>query len=181
MKFTSMSIQENIKLIYLQLDHFKDQINSLENMANTNSMKIQQSFVRIEELESNSVFKQNYSTDISEIQDKTNRALYWIEDVSKNLDATDNYIQKYFPVKIQDLINETLMAVSKTDEEREAILNYEIKKYKDFHKIVIKDEGSPCLKKKEFKYPSFIEIEKNLKKIKINQMKKEEALYETKS
>ena len=146
----------------------------MEGVSEKNFKKIEDSILRIEELENNTIFKTDYKTDIEDIREKTKHSLFCIQDVSKNLDATDNYIEKYLPVKMQELINETLITLSKTDEEKELILDFEVKKYLDFHKVVMKDDGTPGLNKKEFCMPPFSEIERDLKEIRIkNKMKSE--------
>ena len=168
------SIQESVKSINSQLITHREQISFQESLVESGNKKIEQVLIQAEDLKANMVMKSNYLKEIDIIQEDTKRAMFSIEDVSKNLDATDNYLEKYFPVKMQELINETLKILCKTDQEKEAILDYEIKKYKDFHKVVMNDDGSPALEKKMYRFPSIKELELNLNDIKLkNRLSKE--------
>lgn len=88
--------------------------------------------------------------------------MYSIEDVSKNLEATDNYLEKYFPVKMQELINQAFKHFATTHEETEKVLDYEIEMYKKFHLLVIKDQGLSSLDKgnKDTIIPNISKLEK---------------------
>ena len=166
-KFTISSVQEWIKTINSQLIAHRDQLSTQENNLEKTHKKIEELFIQIEDIKSNIVIKSDYLKEIENLKDEVKHAMFSIEDIGKNLDATDNYLEKYFPVKMQELINEAFKYLAKSDEEREHILDYEVKKYKDFHKAVMKDEGESSLMKNGFKIPSIFELEKNLKELKI--------------
>ncbi len=42
---------------------------------------------------------------------------YSSEDINNRLKATDNYLEKYIPIKIQTMISQTLHRILKYDEE----------------------------------------------------------------
>jgi hypothetical protein len=108
------------------------------------------------------------------------RVGYEIRDVSQNLEATDNYLEKYMPVRIQELINQAFKHFAKTDEEREDILNYEIQRYKELHNIVVKDTGTSKLDKSALVSISVDKLEKNLLDLKKkNQIRKAVSKHST--
>ena len=86
--------------------------------------------------------------------------------------ATDNYIEKYLPFKVQEMISDCFVSVfPRLDrllpetEPADAIRKggprdfngvykmYEHKVYKRLHKLVINDKGIPNLKKRGFTIP----------------------------
>ena len=54
--------------------------------------------------------------------------MFSLGDVTKNLDATENYFEEYFPVKMQEFSFTDMNILFKIDLKIEAIYDYEIKK-----------------------------------------------------
>jgi hypothetical protein len=83
-----------------------------------------------------------------------------ISDISMNLNATDNYLEKYIPFRIQNFISENLEnALSKQQFKKFQV--FEMKKYKQMHEVILKDEGEAALEK-EFRIPKSPVLEDNL-------------------
>lgn len=76
------------------------------------------------------VYKADYVTHFSKIEEESKQTLYSIQDVNKNLEATDVYIEKYFPVRIQEMINAAFKHFAESDEEKEKVLDYEVQRVK---------------------------------------------------
>ena len=70
----------------------------------------------------------------------------------RNLISTDNYIEKYLPIKIQNSITDTLKLVL---DKAGALRLYEVdsRLYRGLHEVVIRDDGVPSLNKRGFKIP----------------------------
>lgn len=73
--------------------------------------------------------------------------------------ATDNYIEKYLPFKIQNIVSECVFSTMDIhSKEFEAYKQFEYKAYKKIHKIVLADEGIPNLKKRAYQMPGYRKI-----------------------
>jgi len=85
-----------------------------------------------------------------------------VEDVYWNLRSTDNYIEKYLPIKMQTFITETLISIINNRKILGRLLNYDIKKYKGMHELILSDTGLPNLNKRGYKIPDPEFIEQKL-------------------
>jgi hypothetical protein len=101
--------------------------------------------------------------------------------------ATDNYLEKYLNFSMQSLISRNIHSIVHkpdltkqqrdkdgnllplTEEEKKSLKSYndfksfEEKTYKEFHSLVLTDDGFPNLKKTAFKMPGYrrvVKIEK---------------------
>jgi hypothetical protein len=73
--------------------------------------------------------------------------------------ATDNYIEKYLPFKIQSTISESLFSFLEKDcEDYKKFKAFEYIAYKRIHKFVLQDEGIPNLKKRGYQMPGYKKI-----------------------
>ena len=106
-----------------------------------------------------------YEKDLFELREENRECLYSIQDVSTNLGETDLYIEKYLPVRTQEMINRAFKYFSETDSEKEKVLDFEVKMYKELHNKII-NEPEPSLDKGKPTMPSLIELEKSLKEMK---------------
>lgn len=72
--------------------------------------------------------------------------------------ATDNYLEKYLPFKVQSMITaavtETL--VDKRIADKYQKFDYNV--FKQLHREVIHDQGLPTLKKRAFEMPGFRQV-----------------------
>lgn len=172
-KFSMISVQESIKTINSQVAQQREQLGLQDKIMERNYKSVSDCLTQMEEFKSKALLKDEYLKDMEHIKEESRHTLFSIQDVSKNLDATDNYIEKYFPVKMQELINEAFKYFAKSDEDRENVLDFEVKKYKDFHKVMVKDSGEPTLDKTKVNLPPIDILEKNLKEVKKrNQIRK---------
>ena len=73
--------------------------------------------------------------------------------------ATDNYIEKYLPFKIQNMVSESLFSfLDKDSETFKKFKQFEYTAYKKIHKFVLSDEGIPMLKKLGYQMPGYKKI-----------------------
>ena len=68
-----------------------------------------------------------------------------MDDIDKNLTTTDNYLDKYLPFRIQNLISETLENVL-DKEQIQKLTIFEGEKFKSLHERILADNGEPNLK-----------------------------------
>ena len=91
--------------------------------------------------------------------------------------ATDNYIEKYLPFKIQELVSKNMLSIIKRPFTVEQIMDgknremtesqmkkqkmydefkaIEHENYKSFHRNILQDDGVPQLKKTTFRMPGY--------------------------
>jgi len=112
------------------------------------------------------VYKQDNEFFCEKIVADTKKSLFSIQDVNLKIKETDNYIQKYLPIRVQEMINEAFKTLAKDDQDKEKVLRYEIQKYKDFHKIVAGDTGESTLQKTVSPEVSLPKLEKELTELK---------------
>jgi len=106
-----------------------------------------------------------YDRDFNSMREECRKCLYSIQDVSANLEETDLYIQKYLPVRMQEMINESLKYFANSEIEKEKVLDYEVMRYKELHNYII-NEPELTLDKKKPSMPSVKDLEKSLRELK---------------
>lgn len=74
--------------------------------------------------------------------------------------ATDNYLEKYLPFKIQSMISHAIYSLSEDMDiaVRRKYKRYEVEVYGKLHRIVVADEGIPTLKKRAFEIVGFRKV-----------------------
>ena len=112
------------------------------------------------------VYKQDNEFFCEKIVADTKKSLFSIQDVNLKIKETDNYIQKYLPIRVQEMINEAFKTLAKDDQEKEKVLRYEIQKYKVLHKVVAGDTGESTLQKTVSPEIPLLKLEKELTELK---------------
>lgn len=74
--------------------------------------------------------------------------------------ATDNYLEKYLPFKIQSMISHSLYTFSEDMDisVRRKYKRYEVEVFDKLHRLVVSDEGIPTLKKRAFEIAGFRKV-----------------------
>jgi hypothetical protein len=68
--------------------------------------------------------------------------------------STDNYLEKYFPIKMQNFISDCF-SYCLGKKELGKLHDYEGKRYKALHEVIMRDDGRVNLNKKGFHIPDF--------------------------
>ena len=69
--------------------------------------------------------------------------------------ATDNYLEKYLPFRIQNMVSASVHSILSSNQEQQRRFRVEeTKTYKQLHKLVLLDDGIPTLKKRSFQMPN---------------------------
>ena len=87
-----------------------------------------------------------YMNDITKIREDISRVRNGLSDLNWNLMTTDNYLDKYLPFRIQNLISETLDSVL-DDFQLKRLSQFETKKFKRMHDEILNDAGASSLDK----------------------------------
>ena len=118
-----------------------------------------------------------YEKDLKELEISIETSRLAMRDNFSQLLATDNFIEKYLPFRMQNMISESVMSfVTLTHNEkhhakpedpiisdfREKVMNkykqFEYKTYKAMHRDVINDCGIPTLKKRAYQMPGYKKV-----------------------
>lgn len=103
--------------------------------------------VDTKELQNSKQERSVYEKEMQRCKSEVQKCLFSIQDLHRNLQATDNYIEKYFPIKLQNFITETISSVIENKKILGRLLKYDIEFYKELHQRIIDDEGYPTLDK----------------------------------
>ena len=91
------------------------------------------------------LLKSVYNTNLKSIKENIQKLKFGLDDIDKNLTTTDNYLDKYLPFRIQNLISETLENVL-DKEQIQKLTIFEGEKFKSLHERILADNGEPNLK-----------------------------------
>jgi len=116
---------------------------------------------KLTKLKSTKVEQKLYTDEINGIH---NTLLKLTNDIEQNKNrgiTTENYLEKYLPFRIQNIISENFHNTFET-KIRLAFLEFEKQKYKTLNDIILSDDGKPNLNKTEHYIPPLEKIEKAL-------------------
>lgn len=97
-------------------------------------------------LDLETVHLNSYLEDVKKIREDITRIRFGLQDLNSNLVTTDNYLDKYLPFRMQNLISETLDSVLDEYHLRR-LTAYEKEKYKKMHDDILNDNGKPSFDK----------------------------------
>mmetsp|Transcript_28914 Transcript_28914/g.25575 ORF Transcript_28914/g.25575 Transcript_28914/m.25575 type:complete len:362 (+) Transcript_28914:11-1096(+) len=164
-KFNISNLQESVKSINSSSAQCRENLSSHDIALEQNYNKTLDALLKIEDLSLKVCLKDVYEKEIIVLKEESRKCLYSIQDVGANVEETDLYINKYLPVKTQEMINAAFKYFSISDLEKEKVLDYEVKRYKELHQIIINElEGD--FNKKTPQFPSLTELEASLKQLK---------------
>jgi len=89
-----------------------------------------------------------------ELSERIKTAKFAAEDTMRGLVSTDNYLEKYLPFKIQNMISECITFIT-GNEQYQKLKEFEEKLYTKLHKRVLEDDGIATLNKKAFNLPGY--------------------------
>ena len=75
--------------------------------------------------------------------------------------TTDNYLEKYLPLRIQNIISENIHNTFDSSV-RKKFLMFEKAKYAKLNEVILQDDGKPNLNKHECYIPPLEKIEKSI-------------------
>lgn len=100
-----------------------------------------------------------YNSKLKENNNEFETIKYALKDNFAQLLATDNFLEKYLPFKIQNIVSESLLSFLEKDSQHfKDFKQFEYMAYKRIHKFVLQDEGIPNLKKRGYQMPGYKKI-----------------------
>ncbi|CAI2370534.1 unnamed protein product [Moneuplotes crassus] len=163
-RFSISLLQESNKSINSSLATQREQLAAHEASIDNNISKNKEALVKIEGIQATVCLKEDFEKAVEDMKSEAKNCIYSLQDVSSNLEETDLYIEKYLPVRTQEMINESFKELAQSDLEKERICNYEVKRYKELHKAIINMPELNLNKKPTL--PSVLEMEKALSELK---------------
>lgn len=155
----------------------KESIKQMER----NSLIVSENSQRCLKMEVHKLDAEVYKKEKALLDDEIERNRLAIRDNFGQLLATDNFLEKYLPFRIQNLISESVLsllgdgsgspartmrldsdAARRVERFRQQCVDryksFEYKAYKRLHRVVISDEGIPTLKKRAYKIPGYRKV-----------------------
>lgn len=156
----------------------KESIKQMER----NSQIVSENSQRCLRMEVNKLDAAGYKKDKARLDEEIERNRLAVRDNFSQLLATDNFLEKYLPFRIQNLISESALSLLGDDGKgssarkraeltgtavdidrfrQECVDRYkafEYKAYKRLHRVVISDHGAPDLKKRAYKMPGYRKV-----------------------
>ena len=149
------SIQRNLEAADHQHKEVMFEHTKTSDLLAKNILKLNRAMDDIETIKDTKLDKNFFSTGFVEVNKKIEKNRQGMIDNFAQQLATDNYLEKYLPFKIQFMVSE---AIKHAVFDHDALHKYKIFEYdvyKGFHRIVMEDEGIPTLKKRAFEMPGY--------------------------
>ena len=136
------------------IDDNREQITATNLRITDHKERLQELSTQTHALAELKLDRSEFSLRSEEIYDSTRLAKNSIEDLHNRLKGTDNYIEKYLPFKMVNMISD-IMRPTLADQGpvAEKFYEWEERKYRSLHNVVLSDSGTPTLNKKSFFIP----------------------------
>lgn len=143
------AIQEWQKLVDSQLNSHKEELNR-QDIAIEKSLRC----CSTNENSINTIIKEymtinSFNTAYETLDERLRQIQYSAEDINRNLISTDNYVEKYLPIKIHKFVMSTLKNVFDNKKDIRRLRDYEAKKDWVLNEVVRNDDGIPSDYKKK--------------------------------
>lgn len=119
------------------------------------TFKVETLHEEVAELRACKLEVQKYMDEFTMVKRELTGNRYSCDDISSRLKETDNFLDKYLPIKIQTMIGDTLHKLLPYEEEVR-LCGYEEEKFGELREIVLKDNGVPQLEKKKYYIPEIV-------------------------
>jgi len=143
------SFDGQVKNADFRVSDLKSQFGNLQSIQNDNDRQLRRILSELDvckintsKLKTETLKIEVYKKDNSKITQDLLQLRYGLSDLNINLQTTDNYLDKYIPFRIQNLISETLDNVIDSHQHKK-LTKYEKYKFKKMHDYVLNDEGIP--------------------------------------
>lgn len=156
------SLNEKHQTNNMRILNHAEQIDINHRLSEDSKAEIDKLIIETKELKHVKQEKSIYEKEMQRCKSEIQKCLYSIQDLHRSLQATDNYLEKYQPIKLQNFITETISNVIENKKVLGRLLKYDIELYKILHQRIIDDEGVPTLDKKEYEIPDMDTIRRKI-------------------
>lgn len=150
-----MDRDNKITLNETLLNSHSEALKQYQQDIEQHTFKVETLHEEVAELRACKVEIQKYIDDFTMIKRELTGNRYSCDDISSRLKETDNYLDKYLPIKIQTMVGDTLHKFLPYEEEVR-LCGYEEEKFGELREIVLKDNGIPSLEKKKYHIPEIV-------------------------
>lgn len=144
------SVNEKHQTSSMRVANHSDELDNHRKMLEEHNHELKSIDITLKNLREIKLNKDIYDKEIARVISETQKLAFGQQDLHRNLQATDNYLEKYFPITLQNYITETLSNVIDNKKILGRLLKYDIQVYKSLHQIILDDEGYPSLNKQEY-------------------------------
>ena len=144
------SMNEKVQTATMRISNHSDELEGQQKTVETNSYDIKAIEVTLKNLKETKIDKEVYEKEMTRSISETQKVSFSQQDLMRNIQATDNYIEKYLPITLQNYITETLSNVIENRKILGRLLKYDIQIYKRLHERILGDEGVPSLNKRDY-------------------------------
>jgi len=121
----------------------------------------EQLFADLNKFDANKTEKKLFNTTTDKLKQELNAIKNDLEENINRTATTENYLEKYLPLRIQNIISENVHYTFDPIV-RKKFVEFEKLKYEKLNGVILKDDGKPNLNKTESYIPPLEKIEKSL-------------------
>eukprot|EP00826_Nyctotherus_ovalis_P004043 TRINITY_DN10838_c0_g2_i4.p1 TRINITY_DN10838_c0_g2~~TRINITY_DN10838_c0_g2_i4.p1 ORF type:complete len:138 (-),score=46.20 TRINITY_DN10838_c0_g2_i4:42-455(-) len=121
----------------------------------------EQLFADINKLDNNKTEKKQFNVEMDRLRLDLNSVKNDLEENINRTATTENYLEKYLPLRIQNIISENIHYTFDPIV-RKKFVEFEKLKYEKLNDVILKDDGKPNLNKTESYIPPLEKLEKSL-------------------
>ena len=144
------SINEKHQTSSMRVANHAEELDNHRKLLEEHNHDLRSMDISLKNLKEIKLNKEIYDKEIARLISETQKLAFGQQDLHRSLQATDNYLEKYFPVTLQNYITETLSNVIDNKKILGRLLKYDIEVYKSLHQRILEDEGYPTLNKQEY-------------------------------
>ena len=127
----------------------------------TLNKSMEQLFSDLMKFDNNKADKKLFTTEMDKLKHELNTVKNDLEENRNRTATTENYLEKYLPLRIQNIISENFHNTFESVIRRKFV-KFEKLKYEKLNDVILKDDGKPNLNKTEVYIPPLEKIEKSI-------------------
>ena len=116
----------------------------MEKKLDNQQKTIEELLKKVELLDNEKHSKQEFAVDLNKVTGMIEKLRLDSENHGNHFAMIENFVEKYIPIRIQSTISEVLSLVLPY-RERNKLADYEKKRFKELHEVILDDDGIPQL------------------------------------
>ena len=144
-----------------QSNRNSNKIKELEMKLTTLNKSMEQLFGDLMKFDNTKADKKSFTTEMDKLKHELNTVKNDLEENRNRTATTENYLEKYLPLRIQNIISENFHNTFESVIRRKFV-KFEKLKYEKLNDVILKDDGKPNLNKTEVYIPPLEKVEKSI-------------------
>ena len=170
-RISSNSMNEKLQTNSMRIANHSEELDNHNKSIELHNHDIRENNISIKNLNDIKLNKEIYEKEMARSISEIQKIAYGQQDLHRNLQATDNYIEKYYPITLQNYITDTLSTVIDNKKILGRLLKYDMGLYKKLNQQIIDDEGIPSLNKQYFEVTDLEDIRRKIALIEDQEIK----------